>query len=351
MYSSSEHTEPLTESSAKAIAREWIDNRIEEPRKQNSWSQMRWLMNQLAERCIAESLRLDEDEDGLCQRLDDAHDILFTAWYSSAPEYATSWRFSEEDQPDAEEQEKIERAQHLLWTRHDPARSLQEGTRSIDFTVIDVDSLNSAIADYLDRPYLRHPFLDWTFVDMTVSRELSTYGEALKQKLVPGRQDPFLEIHHRYWSARGNLAEMTKIDWNETFELWSVWFWCGLGFPIGGIWAAFYFGYVTTGWWLAGIYATIVIGFIAIKLIRFCLRLIGRVAGKPDPRVKAVALWDQMYEVWRRLEGPVVNPKLVREAMVRSTDQGAVWDTVSWSLIDRVTAIDPAVWVVQPNKT
>ena len=250
-----------------------------------------------------------------------------------------------------EEQEKIEKAQHGLWTRHDPARAFQEGTRSVHYTAINKDELNSAIADYLDRPYLRLPVLDWIFLDMTISRELSAFGEALKEKWLPGKRHPFLGIHHRYLKAQGDLAEMTKIDWSETFERWNMWFSCGLAIPIAGIWAAFYFGYETTGWWLAGIYATIVIGFIAIKLVRFFLRLIRRLLGKPDPRMKVFALWDQMYEVWRRLEGPVVNPTRVREAMVQSTDQGAAWATVSWSLIDRVIGIDPAIWVVQPRKT
>jgi hypothetical protein len=54
-----------------------------------------------------------------------------------------------------------------------------------------------------------------------------------------------------------------------------------------------------------------------------------------------------MYEVWERLDGPVINPSRVRDAMVKSAEQGAVWNTISWSLIDRVIAIDPAVWVVR----
>lgn len=55
-----------------------------------------------------------------------------------------------------------------------------------------------------------------------------------------------------------------------------------------------------------------------------------------------------MYEVWRRLDGPVINPSRVREFMAKSTDHGAVWDATSWSIVDRLIAIDPAVWVIQP---
>ncbi len=190
MYSSSEHAEPLTEPSAKAIAREWIDNRIEKPTKPYARSQMRWLMDQLAEPCITESLRLEEDVTGLWERLDYAHNILTTAWYSAASEEAISWPTSEENEPDAEEQEKLEKAQHVLWVRHDPARAFEEGTRSVHYTAINKDELNSAIADYLDRPYLRLPVLDWIFLDMTISRELSAFGEALKEKWLPGKRHP-----------------------------------------------------------------------------------------------------------------------------------------------------------------
>ena len=69
-------TEPLTQQSAAAIARRWIDYRIEKPTKAYAWSQMRWFMDQLASRCIAESLRCGEDEDDLYQRLDNAYDII-----------------------------------------------------------------------------------------------------------------------------------------------------------------------------------------------------------------------------------------------------------------------------------
>ena len=54
-----------------------------------------------------------------------------------------------------------------------------------------------------------------------------------------------------------------------------------------------------------------------------------------------------MYEVWRRMRGPAVNPTLVRDAMVETAKQGAVWDNVSWALVDRFIGIDPAAWVVQ----
>ena len=75
---------------------------------------------------------------------------------------------------------------------------------------------------------------------------------------------------------------------------------------------------------------------------------IGR-ADEIDPRVKMLELWIRMCGVWRRLEGPVVNPTLVCEAMARVAKEGVVWDNFSWSLMDRVIALDPVVWVVEPS--
>ena len=52
-----------------------------------------------------------------------------------------------------------------------------------------------------------------------------------------------------------------------------------------------------------------------------------------------------MYDVWRSLEGPVVNPTMVKEAMLKAKEKGAVWDGAAWSIFDRAITIDPAVMV------
>jgi hypothetical protein len=81
-----------------------------------------------------------------------------------------------------------------------------------------------------------------------------------------------------------------------------------------------------------------------VKILRLLVTIGYIVTGKTHPRAKPFVLWDQMYEVWRLLEGPVINPTLVREMMVKTRDQGAVWDVPVWSIIDRAIQHDPAVW-------
>jgi hypothetical protein len=328
---------------------EWIDSRIEKP-KDHAHSQMRWLMRELADLCMELSVGNGESEDQLCERLAAAYNILSLAWYSVAPDYATAWRRSEEAELDADEKNRIAIARHTLWKRHDPKRAFSEGWESEHYTAISRESLEEVIADYFEHPELRHPTFDWIFLDMTVSRELSAFGEEIKKQFLPGRRDPLLQVHERYFPAKGNLKQMSQGSWSEFGErLWVKFFWFLLA-PLGAVWAAFYFGYEALGWSVLGLWSASATGYISVKLVRGCWRIICRIAGRPDPRQKPFELWDQMYEVWKRLEGPVVNPSLVREAMLKSTQAGAVWDAVSWSLLDRVVATDPAIWVVQPRK-
>ena len=343
--------EPLSQASASRIARKWVAKKVKRPIEPYAWSQMRWIMDELADHCIAESLRLGEDESRLCERLDNAHYIIYGAWCAFAPYYATDWLSKKDLEICLKEKERAEKAIHTLWDRHDPGRAFKEGTRSEHYTGAIKGDLPSIIARYLSRPYLRHPVLDWIFLDMTISHEVSEYGEALKKYWLPGKRDPMLGIHDRYEKAQGNLAEMTKIDWGEVYESFAVWFFFALFVPIAGILALFQREYTALGVWLAGIYALIVTAFFGVKILGFAVRFTRRLIGKIDPRTRAFGLWDQMYYVWRLLEGPVVNPTLVREAMIKSRDQGAAWDNVSWSLVDRVIAIDPAVWVVQPDRS
>jgi hypothetical protein len=55
-----------------------------------------------------------------------------------------------------------------------------------------------------------------------------------------------------------------------------------------------------------------------------------------------------MYEFWRYLTGPIINPTMVRDQMMKLKGLGAVWDRPSWALIERVIESDRAVWLVGP---
>jgi hypothetical protein len=336
------YSDTLTRDSAVKYARAWLDD------QQPSWyrrgGQVRWLMEQLGALCAAESLRNNEDEDHLSDRLSKAHEILMSVWYAAAPEIAT---YRQPEKPDANQQKIIDKAKATIWKRRDPKRSFAEGFQSDNHTAFDQDDFHGTVADYLKEQWLRHPVLDWIMLDMMVSRELSAFGEELKQKWLPGPRGKFGLVHARYFDTKGDLQKMTMPDWKRI----GAKFLLLIALPVGAIYSAFYFGYQSVGVTISGLYAALIAVWLAVKVLRFIVRIGYAVTGKTHPLAKPFVIWEQMYEVWKLLKGPTVNPTLVREMMVRARDQGAVRDVPAWSIIDRVIQHDPAVWIVQGGST
>jgi hypothetical protein len=208
---------------------DYLDN----PISLGTQSQGLWLLEQFADLCVAETVRLQEDSQALGQRLVDAYNLLNAT--------AAPW------------DGKLKNLR-LVWLRQDPRRLFaKDGEEQL---TINKDELHGAIATYLARPYLRHPTFDWILLDMTITGELLAFGSYVKH----GRFTSFL-------------------------------------------------------------------------------------TGRSHRRMRA--LWYLMHEVWTRLAPPVINPHLVRDLMVKTTNQGAVWDSPSWSLIDRAIAADPSALIVE----
>ena len=61
---------------------------------------------------------------------------------------------------------------------------------------------DDAAARYLARPWMRTAHLDWVFVDASITRELSVFGEEVKRQYMPGRRDMLGAFHHQYSRRR-----------------------------------------------------------------------------------------------------------------------------------------------------
>jgi len=116
---------------------------------------------------------------------------------------------------------------------------------------------------------------------MMVTRELSTFGEELKLKWLPGPRTMFT-THARYDEAKGNLQKMKKLDLEG---LLVKAFWLFLA-PLGSIYAAFQSGYEGLGFTLFGLYSAVVVLWFGLKLLRFIIKVGYFIAGKPHPLAK-----------------------------------------------------------------
>ena len=101
-------------------------------------------------------------------------------------------------------------------------------------------------------------------------------------------------------------------------------------------------GYIVLVIYLCGLFV-----WLTYRAFKVLVWLYRRWTGKLDPYLKPFKLWDDMYKVWHLLNLPVINPTLVRQSMEAAAKEGAVWDTVSWSLLDKVIEHDASAWIVK----
>jgi len=301
----------LTTSSAASAVERWINDRAGLPPAR---TQYRSLLEQLAHLCAAEVVRRGGDEDQLWTLLNEAAELLHSLWYVAAPKVATKW-WRDGETPNDEEKKIIAQAKGVIWIRHEPHISFMEGFESKSHFSCSTESLNFTLAEYLEKPWLRHPVLDAIFLDMLITNEICRFGEHIKVK-----------------------HSVAKTMGYADFEPFKKWFWLTLVVPVGAFWGMSY-DYTKIGWWILGIWVSIWIFIINIrpKLIR------SKLMTRHESYVK---LWLSMRDVWDLLNGPVLNPTRIREAMRLTTDAGAVWENSAWAIIDRVILHDPAVWIV-----
>ena len=308
---------PFSLEDAEKVTRTWINSHL--PKPKSGYSQIQTLMQALGGRCVSETLNRGGDRDALCDLLADAWDILSRTWNAVTPSKhgSSAWQtlltIERNGGPFMQEEKlKLENAKHLLWKRHDPLISFNDGTTSEHYVAVDQEELSNAVISYLERPYLRLPELDWLFLDISVTGEICAYGESIKMRLIPG--DSFLGLNLNYSSSAGKLSTMIQKSRNK------------LSYKI-----KYLFSFIIS------------LSAKAFDPLRWFLK---KTPVEKTQWEKEVGLWNQMRQVWLRLKGPLVHPTRVRDAMIESSKEGAVWSNISWALIDRTIACDPAVWVV-----
>lgn len=175
-----------------------------------------------------------------------------------------------------------------------------------------------------------------------ITSEACAYGESLKQN---GRIGNTV-LYGDYFDARGNLAKM-KGGIGARLSGFALQFFVGWVIPVVATLSAFYFGWEKTGWVFLALFAVSTAWWVFALALRFGLKVYWYATGKSDPSMKPVQIFQAMIDVWVTLEGPVVNPSMVREAMIKARDLGAVFDGAAWALVDRAISIDAAVMVTK----
>lgn len=330
----------VTSQSGRGVAYEWAKGNGPAT---NAWqSQRRRYQNLLSGQCVAESVRLRETEDKLWERLNKAGEVLDAVKYACAFDGIRKY-WQVEDVPEVERNDFLKRNE-VVWQRHDTNHVYDLGYEEAQYPGVDRKALAHAAAEYLERPWLRVAALDWLLVDAFITDEVVNYGDSLKASYLPGPSDP-MEKYRFDRKTKGNVQAilregrkykkhpvLTRLGWQ-------------IGFPIITVGAAVYF----EAWKTAAAFVVLTVldwGFLIVQLLIWGVR---RMRATPEqlltPEQRDYRRLFAMRGVHRLLEGPVINPTLLREEMVKSKDIGAVWDLTAWAIVDRVIRDDPAVWI------
>ncbi len=306
-----------------------------------SRGQRRRCMDLLSARCVAESVRLREPEETLWQRLTHAREVLDGIWTALAPPLALNHRWSE---PPEEDRTVVEQMNEDLWRRHDPVRLHDKGYEATDYPGVDRKGLSFSAAEYLQRPWLRLAVLDWIVVDALVTGELAEYGERLKVLHLPGPSDPIERVAFDR-KTKGNVEAIKREGRRyrshpvRTFMLTQV------AIPIVAVGTALWFEAYKT----ASVLLVLTGIEYAFSLLWLSVWAFRRMRTTPEerrtPSEQDYARFNAMMQVWRLLEGPVVNPTRLSAEMIKSTNLGAVWESAAWAIIDRAAGIDPTAWI------
>lgn len=330
---------PVSREYALSRAKYWIDRHYTEPER---WERNdgRDLAGEIMSRAIASTLKDGETSAELEEKLIYCHRLVANLQFLGRT--SSVEQLFRKKEADLSEREKTTVAlyKNAVWRRYDVTNSFQAGRKSELYFDGSSESASHMAGEYLSRPWSRHGMIDWVFLDMMITREICMYGEQLKMSALPG-------VAGDYFKHSGDLAKMRgdvdAIALHFVGKLAA--FVIGWVVPIAAIWLAFDHGYELTGLAFVGLFALSTVWWIVAVAINFGVRVYRRATDRPDPRNAPLDVLNAMFDVWRLLAGPVINPAMVKEAMLTSKAKGAVWDGAAWAIIDRAAAIDPAVLV------
>ena len=318
----------LTRTQAEKISKDSInkilgfDHKLEEDRKWRSSgvlkrsayersSELRILSEEMAERCIDETINKGEGAKELERRISWSIDLIRNLQVMGRSRTEHEAFEKRTISPDNIGNNLIG---GIVWTRKDTRNSYAQGTNSEDFFETPADYINRYLKDYLENPWSSHPKIDWIFLDMLLTSETCLFFEEMKKWYIPGPKDD-LGMNKFYYKYEGNLEKM-----NSDSEV-----------IIRSIFSAIFH-----------------LVFLPVVIPHKIIQWLWLNKSNPNDSDHYLKLRLLMMDTLNTMKGPIVNPSRVKESMSKASDEGVFWNTGAWALIDHVIQRNPAVWIVDP---
>jgi hypothetical protein len=176
---------------------------------------------------------------------------------------------------------------HLWWHHGEPTGKVLDEVNKWP----DKDRLQTAAADYLSCPWMRHPHIDWCIIDALVWWEWAAFTLRLSGTISALRFTLVVVSAVAYVVPQAiNLIHGKQITWWPAIVIAFIWY----AVPV-------FVCYINTP-------------------LRF------------------------MKRTYQELDGVVLNPTQACAHLHTAEKEGVVWPTTVWPVIDSVTARDPRMW-------
>lgn len=338
------NSEPIGRQDAVQLGHDWVTGRYGKSNGRDGATEIRALAVALVKLAIEESLRLAETDSALNTRISWIGNFLDNLQSVGRSRKIEEMMEASSDNLSNELKSKKRRHGSSVWIRYNVTDSYAMAFKdNISFYDQDKSDIHLCASEYLRNEWARHPSIDWMLLDMMNTQETCAFGMHLRMaSLTPGRLK-ILRLSKQFTDAAGFK------EYGTLFLLWVMRQISGIAFgwaiPIALIWFLFKHDYTTAGWIVLGIFFIFTAWWLIALIIRTGFKLYSFATGRSNPIRQPEDTLKTMIEVWNAMEGEVINPTLVKEAMIKSRSFGAVWDAPAWAIIDAVILRNPAIWV------
>lgn len=209
------------------------------------------------------------------------------------------------------EEDSDTRKRWQLW-RHLPASTISDP--SSEKHAIDKEGFELAVGAYLARPWMQHDHIDWCIADALAAHEWIAY------------------LHHvRTERAARRFVRMFQVPAAAAI----------FGLPL---WGVIHLFETRSSWAGPALLAYgALLAWEAVSMVRRRIARLRNQVPAPSRLLRAMA------EAYATLDGAVLSPTKVAEALRAADAKGVSWPPAIWPVIDAAVARNPSLWRVAPT--
>jgi len=223
----------------------------------------------------------------------------------------------------------------FLWSRRNPEESFYAGYESTHYLEIEEFDINNLITFYLLRPWLAHPFLDWAFLDISVTQDVCLYGEVIKKNMIQPLNswgvNRFYEKNQGHYYTLKKSSNLDSLKWLLGLTA------CIVLLPFLLISSLFIYEYEIAAYIFSGIFLLVMASLLGIFGAKSFIYILKIALDKPTSNKEAgMRIWNEMYKVWQCLDEKVIASSKVKVRIDLATKAGANWNSRTYAMLERI---------------